>query len=95
MRQLAAAFDCQFIANLAETSSSQRSKEAFSFEYTRNIRQTIQGGSKLPHSMAPFGRIFKKSMRHWARRSQWPTVGQPLLRGLLVADVCLMLFLHV
>jgi hypothetical protein len=61
VRQLAAAFDCQFIANLAEMSSFQRRKQAFSFEYTRNIRQTIQGGSKLPHSMAPFGRIFKNS----------------------------------
>jgi hypothetical protein len=58
VRQLAAAFDCQFISNLAEMSSFQRRKQAFSFEYSRNIRQTIQGGSKLPHSMAPFGRIF-------------------------------------
>jgi hypothetical protein len=32
---------------------------AAAFEYTRNIRQTSQGGSKLPHSKAPFGRIFK------------------------------------
>jgi hypothetical protein len=56
VRQLAAAFDCQFIANLAEMSSSQRRKQAFSFKFTRNIRQTIQGGSKLPHSKAPSAR---------------------------------------
>jgi hypothetical protein len=60
VRQLAAAFHCQFIANLLEMSSFQRRKQAFSLEYTRKIRQTIQGGSKLPHSMAPCGRISKK-----------------------------------
>jgi hypothetical protein len=62
-------------------SSSQRRKQAFSFEYTRNIGQTIQGGSKLPHSMAPFGRIFKNAALGETPASQWTAfVGRAHLR---------------
>jgi hypothetical protein len=58
VRQLAAAFDCQFIANLAEMSASQWRKQSLRLPICPKYPQTSQGGSKLPHSMAPFGRIF-------------------------------------